>query len=88
MPRDAQNAQDAQILRNLPPHVAMTTNGLPDEGFGRKDKWEVYGNASCNGLNLSADDGAWGYKGRRRCREWVVNAWPFLRNRKRQLIAL
>ncbi|KAK3498944.1 uncharacterized protein B0T23DRAFT_308666 [Neurospora hispaniola] len=61
MPRDAQNAQAAQILRNLPPHVAMTTNGLPDELFGRKDEWEVYGNASCNGVNLSADDGAWGY---------------------------
>ncbi|KAK3501925.1 hypothetical protein B0T13DRAFT_487886 [Neurospora crassa] len=78
MPRDAQNAQDAQILRNLPPHVAMTTNGLPDEGFGRKDKWEVYGNASCNGVNLSTDDGAWGSS----------MLGPFLRNRKRQLIAL
>ncbi|KAK3954775.1 hypothetical protein QBC32DRAFT_335398 [Pseudoneurospora amorphoporcata] len=42
MSRDAQSAQYAQILRNLPPHVAMTTNGVPEEGFGRKDKWEVY----------------------------------------------
>ena len=39
------DAHYAQISRNLPPHVATTTNGVPEESFGRKDKWEVYGNA-------------------------------------------
>ncbi|KAK3350592.1 hypothetical protein B0H65DRAFT_545703 [Neurospora tetraspora] len=61
MSRDTQNAQYAQISRNLPPHVATTTNGVPEGGFGRKDIWETEGGHLVGGgVNLSAS-GAWGY---------------------------